>query len=198
MLSLDMDDSKQLYIIAGPNGAGKSSHARITLLPDFLKVNEFVNADEIAKILSPHDPSKSAIRAARLMINRVDFLLSSRRSFALETTLSSKNYLRIIECAKSNGYEVNLLFLFLPNYEFAIDRVRNRVEKGGHNIEKDVVKRRFKRGLENIGDYVRKVDMATFYDSSGSSLIEIANKFKGRFNIVSDDAKYEVITSQLS
>lgn len=191
-----MNDSKQIYIIAGPNGSGKSSHARITLLPDFLKVNEFVNADEIAKMLSPHDPSKSAIEAGRLMINRVNFLLSFERSFAIETTLSSKNYLKMIDVAKRKGYGVNLIFLFLPNYEFAIDRVKNRVAKGGHNIDDDVVTRRFFRGLENIRDYVQKVDMATFYDSSGSNLIEIANKFKGRFNVVSDAASYEVITSQ--
>ena len=95
--------SKQIHIIAGPNGAGKTSHARVALLPDFLGSNEFVNADEIAKILSPENPGKSAIEAGRLMLKRMDFLIEGGRSFALETTLSAKIYVNFIKKVQSTG-----------------------------------------------------------------------------------------------
>jgi predicted ABC-type ATPase len=91
------ESNNQIHIIAGPNGAGKSSHARITLLPDFLNSNEFVNADEIAKILSPQNPEESALRAGRLMLKKIKFLLENKMNFALETTLSGNLYLKFIK-----------------------------------------------------------------------------------------------------
>lgn len=102
--------SRQIHIIAGPNGVGKTSHARITLLPDFLQSNEFVNADEIAKILSPENPNRSAIDAGRLMLNRLEFLLREGKDFAFETTLAAKTYLNFICRAKLLGYKINLIF----------------------------------------------------------------------------------------
>ena len=109
-----MEHSKQIHIIAGPNGSGKSSHARITLLPDFLKSNEFINADEIAKILSPENPEESAIEAGRLMLKRMRFLLNEESDFAFETTLAARTYLNLISKSQSCGYKVNLIFLKLP------------------------------------------------------------------------------------
>jgi len=178
---------KQIHIIAGPNGAGKSSHARITLLPDFLSSNEFINADEIAKILAPENPEKVAIEAGRLMLNKMKFLVDEKRSFALETTLSAKTYLNFIKSSQAKGYKVNLIFLKLQSPELAKIRVQNRVSKGGHNIEDSVIERRFRGGLNNLKDYLSLVDTASIYESSGPELVEIAKKNQDKFVILNEN-----------
>lgn len=176
--------SKQIHIIAGPNGAGKSSLARVTLLPDFLKSNEFINADEIAKMLSPQSPEKVAIQAGKLMLTRIDFLLKEKISFAFETTLSARIYLNLIKKAHKQGYKVNLIFLTLQSPKLAKIRVLNRVNKGGHNIEPPVISRRFGRGHDNLKDYLKIVDTALILEASGPELIEIAKKSDNKIQIL--------------
>lgn len=178
---------KQIHIIAGPNGAGKTSHARVTLLPDFLSSNEFINADEIAKTLSPQDPEKSAIIAGRLMLQRMDFLLDEGSDFAFETTLAAKTYLNFIKQAQARGYKVNLFFLKLESHELAKQRVLTRVSKGGHNIEPNVIERRFQRGLDNLRDYLKIVDTAILYESSHFELIEIAKKSDKKLTVINQN-----------
>lgn len=180
-------DVKQIHIIAGPNGAGKSSHARITLLPNFLSSNEFINADEIAKLLSPENPEKAALSAGRLMLKRMRFLVNEGVDFAFETTLSAKTYLTLIKNAQKHGYLVNLIFLKLENTELAQERVLTRVSKGGHNIEPEVIKRRFARGLNNLKDYLQIVDTALIYESSGLELVEIAKKNENKLTIINQN-----------
>lgn len=140
---------KTLYIIAGCNGAGKTT-ASITVLPEILQCKEFVNADEIAKGLSPFNPENVAIEAGRLMLQRIDTLVSGSESFAIETTLSTKSYSKLIEKAKSNGFQIQLLFFWLPTPEHAIERVAQRVKEGGHNIPIEVIRRRYQAGIENL------------------------------------------------
>jgi predicted ABC-type ATPase len=183
---------KQIHIIAGPNGAGKSSHARITLLPDFLSSNEFINADEIAKILAPENPEKVAIEAGRLMLNKMKFLVDEKRSFALETTLSAKTYLNFIKSSQAKGYKVNLIFLKLQSPELAKIRVQNRVSKGGHNIEDAIVDRRFERGLANLKDYLSLVDTASVYEASGPELTEIVEKNENKLIILNENLWQEI------
>jgi len=178
------ESNNQIHIIAGPNGAGKSSHARITLLPDFLNSNEFVNADEIAKILSPQNPEESALRAGRLMLKKIKFLLENKMNFALETTLSGSLYLKFIKEAQALNYSVNLFFLKLESSELAKQRVLTRVSKGGHNIEPDVITRRFAKGLSNLEQYLQLVDTAIIYEASGLELIEIARKNEDQVTIL--------------
>jgi predicted ABC-type ATPase len=140
---------KNLYIIAGCNGAGKTT-ASFTILPEILDCKEFVNADEIAKGLSPFQPEKVAFEAGRIMLDRVDNLLNGKENFALETTLSTKSYKHKFLKAKQNGFNVKLLFFWLPTIEMAISRVAIRVSEGGHNIPKEVIARRYSRGIENL------------------------------------------------
>ena len=138
-----------LYIIAGPNGAGKTT-ASYTILPEIFNVQEFVNADEIAKGLSPFNPDSDGLKAGRIMLNRINELLDKKQSFAFETTLSTKSYTGFVKKAQSQGYEVVLLFLALDSFELAQKRVEVRVQEGGHSIPKDVIKRRYTKGLSNL------------------------------------------------
>ncbi|MDR6966963.1 putative ABC-type ATPase [Flavobacterium arsenatis] len=140
---------KNIYIIAGCNGAGKTT-ASFTILPEILDCKEFVNADEIAKGLSPFQPEKVAFEAGRIMLERIDTLLKSNENFAFETTLSTKTYKHKLLKAKANGFKVKLLFFWLPTIEMAINRVAIRVSEGGHNIPSEVVARRYQRGIENL------------------------------------------------
>ena len=122
-----------LYIIAGPNGAGKTT-ASMNILPDLLDCKEFVNADEIAKGLSPFKPEEVAVQAGKLMLERINSLLSLRVSFAIETTLATRSYKKLVEQAQSLGYSVQLLFFWLESPEMACQRVAKRVSEGGHDI----------------------------------------------------------------
>jgi len=140
---------KHLYIISGPNGAGKTT-ASMTLLPEVWQCREFVNADAIAVGLSPFNPDSMAIEAGKLMLKRIDDLLSQGETFAIETTLAAKSYVNLIRRAKEQEYSVSLLFLWLESPENAICRVALRVSEGGHNIPEDVIVRRYYAGLNNL------------------------------------------------
>ena len=140
---------RHLYIISGPNGAGKTT-ASYTVLPKILNCKEYVNADEIARGLSPFNPTGMAIEAGKLMLKRIDELLEKKESFSIETTLSTRSYSKLIEAAHNDGYEVTLLYFWLKSPEQAIERVAERVAKGGHGIPKDVIIRRYWAGLKNL------------------------------------------------
>ena len=116
--------SKNLYIISGCNGAGKTT-ASYTVLPEILECREFVNADEIAKGLSPFNPESVAIEAGRLMLQRIEFLLDKGENFSIETTLATKSYVNLIRKAHERGYYVHLIFFWLESPELAIRRVAN-------------------------------------------------------------------------
>lgn len=158
---------KVLYIIGGPNGAGKTT-AAFNLLPDVFKTIEFINADEIAKGISPLNPEGVAIQAGRIMLNRIDTLLAERKSFAFESTLSGLSYLELIDKAKQLGYYVVLFFVWLKKADLSIERVASRVRKGGHNIPIEVIKRRYKKGIDNFVKYSDAVDDCYLYDNSNT------------------------------
>jgi predicted ABC-type ATPase len=138
-----------MYIIAGCNGAGKTT-ASFTILPEMLNCREFVNADSIAAGLSPFNPESVAIEAGRLMLSRIQELMKTAVDFAFETTLSTRSYVSLVKEAQSIGYSVTLLFIWLDSPVIAIQRVAERVIKGGHNIPQDVIERRYYRGIFNL------------------------------------------------
>ncbi len=157
-----------LYIIAGPNGAGKTT-AAYTLLPDVLHINEFVNADEIARGLSPFNSESVAFEAGRLMLQRIDFLLTKQVDFAFETTLATRSYVQTIRRAQQAGYTVSLYYFWLPSAEASKARVAIRVLKGGHNIPADIIERRYGRSLSNlINLYIPICDYFTVFSNTGS------------------------------
>lgn len=138
--------ARKIVIIAGPNGAGKTTLAR-EYLPAGLP---FVNADLIAAELASEDPPALDVRAGRLMLEQLDAHARAGRSFAFETTLAGRSYVRRLERWRASGYAAELIFLELPSPEMAVRRVRLRVSQGGHDIPEAVVRRRFRAGLRNF------------------------------------------------
>lgn len=164
-----MNSHQRVLIIAGPNGAGKTTFAR-EFLPNEADCPVFVNADLIAAGLAPFAPETAAVQAARLMLATLAQHVDSRRSFAFETTLSGRGYLRHIRDWQALGYRVKLIFLKLESPEEAVARVAMRVKQGGHNIPDDVIRRRFAAGLTNFTQfYAPCVDAWALYDNSGNS-----------------------------
>ncbi len=168
------ESMKSLYVIAGCNGAGKTT-ASYTILPKILECDEFVNADEIARGLSPFKPESTGIQAGRLMLERIKSLLQKGENFAFETTLSTRSYVNYISEAKSKGYTVTLLFFWLNSEELAIKRVEVRVKEGGHHIPINVIKRRYENGLKNFFKlYLPIIDDWMFINNSGDTYEIIA------------------------
>ena len=184
---------KEWYIIAGPNGAGKTT-ASAVLLPEVWNCNEFVNADEIARGLSPFNPDGAAVAAARIMINRINNLIDRGENFVTETTLSGRGYKSLILKAQRAGYKVYLLFLWLSNEEKAIQRVQRRVRLGGHNIEERVIRRRYQSGVKNFFRlYKDMVDAWLLYDNNDDTPEIIAVGSQGAEGIY-DNKLYQKVT----
>jgi len=160
------DNPPRALIIAGPNGAGKTTFAR-----EFLTVEghcpTFINVDLIAAGLSPFHPESMATEASSLMLEHVRQSVERRDDFAIETTLAGRAYLHLIREWQEIDYRVELLFLELPSAELAIERVRQRVAQGGHNVPENDIRRRFDRGLQNFReDYRRIVDAWQVFNAS--------------------------------
>jgi predicted ABC-type ATPase len=129
------------------------------VLPEILKVKEFVNADSIAAGLSPFNVERVAFEAGRIMLERIQQLMTEKEDFAFETTLSTRSYVSLIKRARANGYRIYLLYFWLISPDFAKQRVAKRVRRGGHNIPDEVVERRYYRGIANLLNlYIPVVD----------------------------------------
>jgi predicted ABC-type ATPase len=111
---------------------------------------EFVNADEIARALALESDvqSRSDIRAGRAMLDRIDDLVGAGMDLAIETTLATLIYARKIPVWRESGYNVSLVYLRLNSIAESLDRVRRRVEAGGHNIPSEIVSRRFQKSID--------------------------------------------------
>ena len=138
-----------IYLIAGCNGAGKTTFAKEFLATE-LKCLRFLNPDEIARGLSPLDPSQEMFAAGRVLLDQFRSYLARGESFTIESTLSGRTYLNLFEDAIAEGFELEIHYLTLPDPEVAIRRVRARVLMGGHHVEDEDVRRRFYRSRENF------------------------------------------------
>ena len=184
----------KLYIIAGCNGAGKTT-ASYAVLPEMLECRDFVNADEIAKGLSPFNPSRVSIEAGRVMRKRMDDLMSAGADFAFETTLATRYYTRFIRQAQEHGYFVSLLYFWLPTPDQAVERVARRVQEGGHNVPPEVVRRRYFRGLRYLTSlYTPICDYWVIYDNSSvEGVKKIAYGTRDEIREVFDTLSYRQI-----
>jgi predicted ABC-type ATPase len=182
---------KNLYIIAGCNGAGKTT-ASYTILPEIIDCKEFVNADEIARGLSPFQPETAAFEAGRIMINRINDLIDDNETFAFETTLSTRSYRNKVQRAQEKGYSVTLLFFWLNSVELAKERVKTRVVEGGHNIPEQTIVRRYFKGINNLFDiYLPLVDGVLIFDNSHGKHELMAHKMGTDELVVDDQNKFQ-------
>jgi predicted ABC-type ATPase len=182
----------ELYIIAGPNGVGKTTFAR-TFLPKYADCKNFINADLIAQGMSPFSPESAAVRAGRLMLSEISFFAQRRATFAFETTLSGRSYLRLIRQLKKQGYEVHFFFLWVKSVDVALSRVRERVLKGGHDVPEAVVRRRFGRSISNFfTEYRRLADSWYLFDNSAGTPEVVAFERAGKPRIMNRE-QYEAL-----
>lgn len=157
-----------VYVIAGCNGAGKTTFAR-EFLPREVACTNFLNADLIAQGLSPFDSPAAAIQAGRLLLSGFRNFIARRETFAFESMLSGRTYIRLLRAARSQGYRIYLHYLWLPNPGIAIARVRERVKKGGHNVPPADVRRRFHRSLRHlVCDYALLADRWAVWNNHSS------------------------------
>ena len=185
-----------VYIIAGPNGSGKTTFAR-EFLPQYARCRNFVNADLIASGLAPFEPRTAGIKAGKLALQQIDEHSRRRVDFAFETTLSGKSYVRLLKKLKSQGYVIHLFFLWIPNTELAIARIKDRVSEGGHNVPVQDVKRRFRRSINNFFKlYEPLLDLWMLFDNSIMKPVLIAKSQNGRREIF-DNALFETIKGDI-
>jgi predicted ABC-type ATPase len=183
------ESNPQVVVIAGPNGAGKSTLAPF-LLRDTFGLLEFVNADTISAGLSAFNSDAVALDAGRVMLSRLRELAKNRQSFSFETTLATRSYASWLGRLKQTGYEFHLFFLWLSTAELAIQRVSDRVRRGGHFVSENVVRRRYGRSLNNLFDlYAPLADTWAVYDNSahGSPILVATGEPRVSPNIIRPD-----------
>lgn len=184
-----------MFIISGCNGAGKTT-ASYSLLPEMLECSEFVNSDEFAKGLSPFNPEKAAIKASRFVIMKIRHLISRQMDFAVETTLATRTLLKTVKMAQSNGYTVTLLYFWLNTPELAIQRVKARVEAGGHNIPEETIRRRYRVGIQYFfNDYSPVCERWILADNSQIPFRVVAEGSKRDIVSIRDEETYYKIRS---
>ncbi len=174
---------KNVYIIAGPNGSGKTTFAK-KFLPKYVRCPNFVNADLIAQGLSPFSPQTAALKAGKLVLERLHELARTDQDFSFETTLAGRSYADFLRVLKKKGYSAHIFFLWVPDVKISLARIKERVAEGGHDVPTEDVKRRFGRGLKNFFRLYRPfLSTWMIFDNSGAEPFLIAEEKQGKINI---------------
>ena len=180
-----------------PNGAGNTTFA-LKYLPRIASCYDFINADEIARGLSPLNFEAGLLKAGKIFLETLNQKIAERKDFAFETTLSGRTYLpRIVEWRKA-GWNVTLLYLYIPNAAFSAQRVHQRVVKGGHDIPPEDIVRRYPRSIRNLFAYADVCDRTMCFDNTGNSIIPIFEKKFGRPLDVQDKERFSTIQGVLN
>lgn len=179
-------NTKILYIIAGANGSGKSTLAEVLLKEKNL---EFLNADEIAKEISPNAIDKVPITAGKEYFKRLLKFFDEGKSFAVETTLSGKNIARIISKAEQNGYKISLVYIYLNKFTTCIKRVKARVLNGGHKVPDEDITRRYYKSVVNFWYNYKNVvnDWTLFYNGEDYNPVCVADGNKQTCDIMKEE-----------
>lgn len=186
----------EIFVLGGPNGAGKTTVAGL-LLPDSLGVANFVNADFIAQALSPHAPQASAMDAGRNMLHRIRELRERRETFGFETTLASKTFAPFLREARVRGYLVHIIYVWLASPDLAVHRVRLRVQRGGHDIPEDTIRRRYLRSVVNFFQLYQPLsDTWRVCDNSEEVLTDVAYSSSGAKVTVENPTCWERVLRQ--
>ena len=156
---MDKDSIKPMLLcFAGPNGSGKS-----TITKYFDIIGEYTNADDIVSSTGM-DNKKAAMFVEKKRYDSIN----SRSDFSFETVLSSDYSMNILREAKKEGYFIKCVFVLTSNPDLNVLRIRSRVEQGGHDVEKETVKKRFNKSLENIKELMSLCDILHVYDNTDS------------------------------
>lgn len=180
------------YAIAGPNGAGKTTFA-LRYLPEISGCQNFINADLIADGLSPLDPSRVQLEAGKTLLREIKTHVTKGESFAFETTLSGRSYVRLLKELRSKGWKIVLFYLWIPSAEFSRLRVQQRVAAGGHTIPDDAIARRYKRTISNfLNVFTPLCDEIMCYDNSFPEPWPVFSDSKGERTVL-DKIRYQFI-----
>ncbi|MEO1526558.1 MAG: AAA family ATPase [Planctomycetota bacterium] len=190
---MNESSNPSVYVIAGPNGAGKTTFAK-QYLSRYARCETFVNADIIAAELSPADPDSQALIAGRVMLERIDEVASRGETFSFETTLAGRSHAgRVRRLQNELGYNVVLVFVWLPSPELAVMRVAGRVKQGGHNIPEETIRRRYRQGIANFAKlYAPIVDSWIVFGGADSPPVEIMRFEEGEM-LIADDKRFELL-----
>lgn len=167
-----IEHKKEIVIIAGGNGVGKTTFARAFLQEyDY----EFLNADEIAKSLSAENPGGKKISAGKLFFQKLNETVAQNKSLLIESTLSGRYLQKLFETWRNQDYQVNIIFIFAESPEILIERIAERVKKGGHFVSDEDVRRRFVRGKKNFwGVYRNLADSWSLFYNANNGFKKIA------------------------
>lgn len=175
----------EAIIIGGPNGAGKSTFAG-----EFLRRRSyrFHNADEIAKALSPNDPAGAQMRAGRQFLKNVAESIERGEDVLIESTLSGLTFRRIMKDLRGAGYRISIVFVFLHDARMSVERVRERVRGGGHDVPTPDLLRRFNRSKSNFWNVYRLLaDQWHLYYNSSKGRVEVAAGSRKQHETFDDD-----------
>jgi predicted ABC-type ATPase len=179
------------WIIGGTNGSGKSSIYQNS--SELIGSGEFVNADIIARQISPHDTDSASLIAGRRVIERLDHLILKQENFVYETTLSSKQSIDLMSTARISGYRVGLFFVILSNVGLNVKRVHERVSRGGHSIPDDVIRRRYGRATANLPTAIRIAHETVVFENSGATPVKLISLVDG--NIIQNALDEAIISN---
>jgi predicted ABC-type ATPase len=186
---MDAREKQTCYIVSGPNGAGKTTFA-LQYLPKIVSCSNFINADEIAKGVSPLDFEAGLLQASRIFLQSLNKKLEAGETFAFETTLSGKSYLTQIPQWQQAGWQVILIYLYIPSAEFSALRVSQRFEQGGHNVPYDIILRRYPRSVRNLFLYSEVCDQTFCFNNEQGKVSPVFEKRKGHPVKVIDNRTY--------
>jgi len=185
--------NRNVYIISGPNGSGKTTFA-VKFLPEYVRCQNFVNPDLIAQGLSPFSPGAAAIKAGKLVLEQIHHFANRGVDFAFESTLSGKLYVTLFKSLKKKGYKIHLFFLWIPDADLAISRIKGRVAQGGHNVPVQDVLRRFGRSVSNFFKlYQPFADSWMLFNNAGPIPILIAEKKNGKIKIINENSYNNIV-----
>lgn len=194
IMSAHAHSQPSIYVIAGPNGAGKTTFANI-VLPNFLHVKDFVNADTLARGLSAFAPESVKIEAGRLMLKRLGELTAENATFAFESTLASRSFHSFLRRQQASGYEIKLFYVWVADPAISVMRVANRVTQGGHHVPETDVRRRYQRSVSNmLSLYLPLADYAEIYHNTDDGYVKIATKSESDIKII-EEPTWKSITS---
>ena len=186
---MKMPEQPTCYIVAGPNGAGKTTFA-LQYLPKIVSCNNFINADEIAKGVSPLDFEAGLLQASKIFLQSLSEKLKSKETFAFETTLSGRTYLTQIPQWQKAGWKVVLIYLYIPSAEFSAFRVQQRFAQGGHNVPADAIVRRYPRSIKNLFLYSDVCDQTFCFNNEQGLTTSVFERIKGKQLEIFDKVAY--------